>query len=178
MCLSGLAFPSRPHCVLLVHLPPVQPTTPSLLLFPLHNCPAPWLCFFDPHSKQHSPSGFVLIPCSRKTHLNLFIDTTAVVFHSVGHLWAYSRQKPRRPCSVWLRHCPERRRRKKKKAREEGHYFSYPSFTMLNRQHSCCKAFAIQGCQALRSRGCMQPVSGSFSGGACICTGHVSPSRA
>lgn len=97
MCLSGLAFPSGPHCVLLVHLPPVQPTTPSLLLSPLHNCPALWLCFFfDPHTKQHSPSGFVLIPCSRKTHLNLFIDKTAIVFRSVGHLWACARQKPRR----------------------------------------------------------------------------------
>lgn len=52
--------------------------------------------FFDPHTKQHSFSGFVLIPCSRKTHLNLFIDKTAIVFRSVGHLWACARQKPRR----------------------------------------------------------------------------------
>lgn len=63
-------------------------------------------------------------------------------------------------------------------ASEGGHCFSYPGFTMLKRWHPCCEAFAIQGCQALLSRGCMQPVCGSFSGGACICTGHISPSRA
>lgn len=60
------------------------------------SCAVAVFFFFDPHTKQHSPSGFVLIPCSRKTHLNLFIDKTAIVFRSVGHLWACARQKPRR----------------------------------------------------------------------------------
>lgn len=60
------------------------------------SCAVAVFFFFDPHTKQHSFSGFVLIPCSRKTHLNLFIDKTAIVFRSVGHLWACARQKPRR----------------------------------------------------------------------------------
>lgn len=67
------------------------------------------------------------------------------------------------PCSVWLCHGLGR-----------GPLF----FVFRFHNAEASEAFAIQGCQALLSRGCMQPVCGSFSGGACICTGHISPSRA
>lgn len=164
MCLSGLAFPSGPHCVLLVHLPPVQPTTPSLLLSPLHNCPALWLCFF----LTHTPSSTVSRALSwfrapeKPTwiySLTRLLSSSAVL-DICGRVLGKSRGGP---CSVWLCHGLGR-----------GPLF----FVFRFHNAEASEAFAIQGCQALLSRGCMQPVCGSFSGGACICTGHISPSRA